>query len=598
MANIKKSTSSRIDAFLDKVTATADKVVAMANLPKWMMKNLRLDGRKYSFKDHECHLAIARDTHPHQTTIKCSQVGLTELSLRITAALAGVSRSRIIYVLPSARFSEKVSTDRFLPIIKESPTLLAMVHPEAKSSSMRKLGTTTVYFQGASGTSQAISIPATHLIVDEQNFCDPVVLGQFNSRLRHNPEDPATRLKGSKRGFSTPTIPKYGVSEDYRQSDQKGYQVKCKKCATWQLPSYYNDYVIPGYDNKIALFEASDLANRRYRVHEAYVKCQKCGTDLWESLMDPTHRQWVAATPSVIDLSGYAIAPIDVPAFNSVPSVFLQLKGYTIQDHRNFVMGLHHEDKHNSFLESIFSQSEKSIVIPLADAGGMTLSNIRIGVDIGKTSHIIVGKRVSEKKMAVVLAATISIKSGKTLAEMIQVYIDAFNPDCLVLDAGPDFSTPQILLDNNSYGQVFGCEYTRSTAKAFSNTEAKEDIGIVKADRSGTLSDLMKAHNEGEIIYPDPDEDDETDVLRSHLNTTKKTTLQGEFGDVISFPKPTDPDHYCHALNYMMIADTLVEGEYLEGEGAGMAPSVTSLRLGSNHEIQETSSLPEFFYTR
>ena len=574
---------ARIESFISRVRVAADKSTAMSHLSAWMVKNLRLNGRPYSFKHHEMQQQIASDQHPHKAVSKCSQVGMTELSLRLAAAIAAVTRSRIIYVLPSARFSEKVSTDRFYPIVHEAPLLRAMIHTESKSAAMRKLGNSTIYFQGASGTSQAISIPATHLIIDEENFCDEEILGQFNSRLRHADEDLATGIRGSRNRFSTPTIPNYGVSKHYEDSDKKTYQVKCKKCNTWQTPSYYNDYVVPGYDGEIALFEASDLRNEKYKVAEAYVKCQKCGNDLWASLMDPERRQWVAEKPSVIMLSGYQVSPIDVPYYNKVPSIFDQLEGYTKQDHRNFVVGLPHEDKNNSFLMSIFGKVEKCRYIMLIEALKLTLSNIRIGVDIGKTSHIVVGQKVSAKLIRVIYAGTLVSSPGRSIASMIQLYINAFKPDITVMDAGPDFSTPQTLIADNVYGTVFGCEYRRTVAESFSYIEVKEEDGIIKADRSGTLSTFMEMHNKGQIHYPDHPE---AKVVAAHLEVTKKIVRTSALGSVVVFPKPSKPDHYAHATNYMLIADmALDKDDYLTGE-VGVLPGVAGVRIGINHQPQ------------
>ena len=265
--------SPKLEGFVDRVMAMADKATALKRLPTWMKKHLRLDGRPYTFRDHEMQEAIAADQHPHIVVKKCSQIGLTELQLRLAAAIAAVTRSRIIYVFPSAEFAVKVSTDRFTPIIDDSPMLRGMQHADAKAAKMRKLGNSTVYFQGASGTSQAISIPAQYLIIDEKDFCNQVVLSQFNSRLRHAPEDLATGLRGHVREFSTPTLPNYGVTKDFKASDQKSYTVKCSSCNTTQVPDYYQDYVIPGYTGSIENFDKDELMNPRYRVSEAYIKC-------------------------------------------------------------------------------------------------------------------------------------------------------------------------------------------------------------------------------------------------------------------------------------------------------------------------------------
>lgn len=573
--------SPRVESFLDRITALGDKAAAMKQLPRWMTKNLRLNGRPYSFKDHEMHVQIAEDQHPHMCASKPAQVGLTELQLRIAAAVAAVIRARIIYVFPSAKFAESVSNDRFLPIIQESESLRVLLHPEVKSASMRKIGKSTIYFKGASGTTQTIAVPATHLIFDEEDFCDPNILTKYNARLKHAPEDPATGLRGVRKRFSTPTVPNYGVTKYLNDSDYKQYMVKCSSCNTYQAPDYYSDYVIPGYDKAIDHFDKTDLYNPLYKIGEAYIKCQKCGKDLWKDLMNPAQREWVARYPDKYLISGYAISPIDVPAYNKVPSIFYQLADYATQDHRNFVLGIAHEDKHNSFLMSIFMSRTDAFLIDMAQAKLLTLSGVRMGIDIGKTAHLVVGKRknVHTKDMDIIYMVRLYTRLG-TLASQIQPLIEVFSPDTVVLDAGPDFTTPQILIENNPYGRVFGCEYHRKVKGAYTNLDPDPETGVVKAARTGALKDTMKRHNDGAFHYPK--DSTEVDILKQHLKVTKKVSLRTEFGGGDSFPKPTEPDHYAHALNYLQIADTIASDHDILPQIIGVAPQVITVAIGSN----------------
>ena len=573
--------SVKLQGFSDRVAAIADRSTAMTRLSEWMQKNLRLNGRPYNFNKHEMQRAIAEDQHPHKAVKKCSQVGLTELSLRIAAALAAVTRSRIIYVFPSAAFSQKVSADRFLPIVKDSPTLSAMQHNEVKSSAMRKLGNSTVYFVGASGTTQAISIPATHLIIDEEDFCDMVVLGQFNARLRHADEDPKTGLRGVRQRFSTPTIPNYGVSKHFNNSDQKSYTVKCSKCNTTQVPDYYNDFVIPGYDGAMAMFDKTDLDNPKFEVAKTYIKCNKCGKDLWKDLIDPSRRAWVAKYPDRIMMSGYQVSPIDVPEYNKAAAIVRQLEDFTTQDHRNFVLGKEHEDTNNSFLQSVFANCTDASFLSLAEAKQTTLSGIIMGVDIGKVSHYFIGKRpeVGGKRIDIIAIGTISISNGP-LAEQLQVLINGYNVHLTVLDAGPDFSTPQTLIADNLHGSVYGCEYYRKVAASYSNVMPDPETGVVKADRSGTLTDTMRAHNSGHFRYPAA-QVEEVKEVKLHLEETKKVTKVGEMGDSSSFPKTGKADHYAHALNYLKIADEIAHEHSTNLKGVAVMPSVTCVVIGS-----------------
>ncbi len=572
--------SPKVQGFLDRVTAASDKSTAMRNLSGWLERNTMLNGKPFSFKDHECHIEIAADTHPSLNTKKPSQTGLSELSLRITLALAAVTRSRIIYTLPTATFASKFSKDRIAPVIEESPVLKEMLSSDTKSAEMKKIGNSTLYVVGTFGQTQAISIPAQYLVHDEVDFSNQEVLGTFQSRLRHAEEDPETHIKGHTKRFSTPTVSSYGISKYVEDSDQRFYFVTCSKCNHSFAPSFSRDFVVPGFDDAMFNFSKTDLVNPAYQTSDAYIKCEKCGTDMWQDIMNPDQREWVAKFPHVTQERGYLMSPWDVPKYNSCPSIIKQIKGYTTQDFHNFVLGLDYESKDNSFLKSVFQNTEKSEWVSLTAAKSTDLHNTVIGVDVGKTSWLLVGKQVrvgTKTKMMIIQAVQLRAKVGDALAEQIQKYIDAFNPAAVVIDAAPDFSTAFKLIETNRYGRVFGCEYARTTPGAFTHVAPDPETGVLKAARSGTLSDLMDAHNSNLIVYP---EHSEVTIIEEHLGNTKKLKKPSEMGETISFVK-TGPDHYAHALNYLNMAQSLVDDNVMLPKVAGALPSVTAVKIGS-----------------
>lgn len=571
--------SPKVQGFIDRLAASADKSNAFHRLGDWLQKNTFIGGKPYNFKGHECHEEILRDVHPRKNTKKCSQVGLSEVSLRSALAIAAVTRSRIIYTMPTDTLAQKFSKDRFTPVIEESPALSNAQRADAKSAEMKKIGNSTLYIVGTFGGNNAISIPAQFLIHDELDFSNQAVIGMFQSRLRHAEEDPVTRHKGVAQRFSTPTLPNFGISKHFEASDQRYYMVRCSSCNHTFAPHYVRDFVVPGFDEPMTHFEKSDLSNPRYKTKEAYLKCEKCGHDLWKDLMNPAQREWVAKYPSRYMERGYQVNPWDVPKYNSCPSVIGQMSEYTKQDFHNFVLGLEYESKDNSFLSSIFQSPDKSAWVSLTEASATDMQGTIIGIDIGKTAWLLVGKRVKvgrQRKVDIIHAAQLRARVGSDLAGQVQEYIDAFNPAAVVVDAAPDFSTAHALIGNNRYGRVFGCEYTRTIA-GFTNLTPDPETGVLKAARSGTLSDLMEDHNVGLIRYPR--NESEMPLIEEHLGNTKKLVKPVEMGDSVHFVK-TGPDHYCHALNYLMMADELVEDNVMLPKVAGVAPMVTGVTVG------------------
>lgn len=578
--------SPKVRAFVDRLAASADKSNAFHRLGDWLQRNTFIGGKPYNLKHHECHEAIISDTHPSKNIKKCSQVGLSEVSLRIALAIAAVTRSRIIYTLPTDTFSNKFSKDRFTPVIEESPILRNSLRADTKSAEMKKLGNSTLYIVGTFGQTQAISIPANFLIHDELDFSNQQVIGTFQSRLRHAEEDPVTGIKGVTERFSTPTLPNFGISKHFEQSDQRYYMVKCSRCTHTFAPHYAHDLVIPGYDGEQMKFSKSDLLNPSYRISEAYLKCEKCGNDLWADIMNPERREWVAKYPERINERGYQVNPWDVPKYNSCQSVIRQMKEYTIQDFFNFVIGLDYESKDNSFLTAMFDKQQKAEWVTLMQARALSLYGTVIGMDVGKTSWLTVGipvKAGKVTKLHLIHATQLRAKPGDALAAQVQEYIEAFNPAVVVVDAAPDFSTAQALISNNRYGLVFGCEYARTVSGAFTYLAADPETGVLKAARSGTLSDLMEAHNDGLIVYPAADgygePSEQMPFVKEHLKNTKKQILPGELGDAIKFVK-TGPDHYAHSLNYLRMAMELMQDNVMLPKTAGVRPSISGVTVG------------------
>src|SRR5690606_10212754 len=125
-------------------------------------------------------IEIAGDDSEEGVIKKCSQVGLTELAIRIALAFLCISGNRsLIYVLPTSKFARKFATSRIDPIIAQSPKISEMLVPAADSAEMKRFGNSFLYINGAANQDQAISVPAEGLFVDEYDFCNPTVLSTY-----------------------------------------------------------------------------------------------------------------------------------------------------------------------------------------------------------------------------------------------------------------------------------------------------------------------------------------------------------------------------------------------------------------------------------
>ena len=556
-----------------RLRARLDKEEGLRNLDQIVEKNSYVDGEPFSFKGHEFQRQIIRDTRSRISVRKCSQVGLSELMVQKTLALSSVlHHKRIIFTLPVSGMAQKFSKDRIDGAINQSEYYSGMVKAANNSASQKLIGSTMLYVGGTFGDTGAISVPAYCVISDEIDFSNQVTLGKLSSRLRAQEQD-EMGYPGLRFEFSTPTVDDYGIDERFQRGHQAYYMVKCKHCATFVLPDYFEDFIIPGFDKPVIELERKDFMNEDYKFSKSWIKCPNCQNNLWSSLTDPERREWVAKHPDRWEHS-YQVMPWDVPIHNNPASIIQQFREYKREDDfYNFVLGLPFSSPDNSFLTNTEHRDR------ICDAELWVFENCVVksptvgGLDVGKTCHLTVQVSIG-KKSYVVWAETISNTLQSPAAPQVLQRFEFFKMRKLVIDAGPDITLVNTLVAAKPLGMIAACQYVRSVPGLDIITE-HDDGQLIKADRSKTLGSLMKRHNSGDIHYPRRLVDDIFDQLKT-IKKIRHTDAQGE--EVERF-EATGDDHYGHSLNYCEIARMCIEEDMLGGV-VGAPAMVGTFRIG------------------
>lgn len=553
----------------------------LQRLDEVVLKYGVVNGKPFTFKDHEFQIEIIRDTRSRQAVRKCSQVGLSELMVQKTLALSAVMpHKRAIFTLPTRDFAMAFSKDRFDSAIENSEFYDSLVQRANNSAGQKKIGSFTLYITGSFGANSAISVPAEILINDEVDFSNAEVLGKLSSRLRHAELVDERGFRGMRSKFSTPTVHGYGIDIDFENGHQAYYMVKCKHCNEWVLPNFFEDFIIPGYDDAVINLRRTDLSNHRIGYDDAWIKCSNkaCEKNLWSSLSDPSRRQWVAKYPDVWEHS-YQVYPWDAPKYNPPGVIIRQLGDYPlISDFYNFVIGLPHSDAENTFnTEQDFKDRISDVDMWLYQHVIVTASTVA-GMDVGKTCHFLVKARVG-KTWHVVYAEKIHNTREAPATQAVLERVDYFKCVKVCIDAGPDITLVNSLIEARS--QISAVVYVRSI-KGITPYEIKGEGEVVNVDRTKMLKELLAKHNSGEIRYMR--QQGMRDEIFNHLKTTKKIRDRSSDGDVVErFVKTSDNDHWVHALNYAQIAGMLVETSPLQGV-IGVMPGVTSVKVGSRKD--------------
>ena len=575
--------------YLDRIRSQATNVFDLSQIPRWLEKNTRnpMDvDRKWNFKGHEYQIDILKDMSDEVVAQKCSQVGASELWVRLMVAMLGLAKSMtIIYVLPTSGFARKFSKARIDPVIQQSPLLRDLINKDVDSSELKQLGNNFLYIAGSYGQSSARSVPASGRFQDEVDFCNQTTLTTFNSRLGHN--KPGEYYK---RSFSTPTVDKFGINGMFEDSSKAHYTVKCDCCHEWVAPNFMEDVEIPGYDGNLFTFEKEDLSNPFVEIDNAFIRCPSCkGPINWESILNPETRQWVHEYPDRLK-HGYQIIPIDVPEVNPIARTLRQISEYDRKkDWVNFKVGYPFADAETSFLQDVIDKyaTKNAERKPDDDETDLSLAkNTAFGLDVGKTSWFTVLANI-EGETRCIYYERIRQDGDNYLGKRVQLLIKVFGCQKGVVDAGPDISVSKYLVEKEPEGRVWACYYVRQQKGTLANYKLNEIEGIVTANRTGCFDSMAKRVNSGKTTFT---KSPELATAKTHMSNVKRVDSRNDQGEQLSSWVATGEDHYAHSLNYAHIAMDML----LEGSSTGAVPSLPLVKKRAmRSESKESLEIPD-----
>lgn len=534
---------------LERVKAAVLKTHTLASAGDWICQNTRLRGENFSFKDHEFQRVIVDDPSREKNVRKCSQVGVSELSLRVALALANIlDGTTWIYTLPAAQFMKLFVKTRIDPVIESSPTLKANIDNTTDNMEIKRFNDAFLYFKGTIGQAAAISVPADGVIHDEVDFSDQQVMSNYQSRLTHSP----WKLKYR---FSTPTVGGYGISAEFDVSRRHWNFVKCNHCAEWFLPDYFKHVHIPEFNGEKKEITKDRLQLLRWQ--DAVFLCPGCGR---EPDLGPEHRTWVCENPGDShEAAGYQIQPFDAPRIIMIPDLVKSMAEYDrFVDAVNFGLGLPAEDKETS----LTVEDLERIKVMGAQPGAFTHV---MGIDMGMQCHIMVGAVNPYGQLMVVHTEVVPLarieERKKELAVTYRVVLT-------VMDALPytDIVLRMQGSDPNLYGAIYvnlkslkpyvvgkKDEEEKALEGDRKATEGEQRERQVNINRSKAFDALMQDVRSGNVVIV---ADDNWPTIVRHLQDMKRIkefTIEREVSYV--WQKSTKGiDHFHHTLLYLWVA--------------------------------------------
>lgn len=254
-------------------------------LARWSEKRIRLDGRRFSFEGHEYLRDIYDDTARYVVLSKAAQIGGTVWALlrSVHACLNGLN---VIYFFPTRTDVIEFSKSRVGPFLADNEFLRSRM-TETDTAGLKRIGEAHLYFRGMQSTVGMKSVPADMIIFDELDEALPDAKELAKERIAHSDFKRIIEL-------SNPSLPDYGIDEQFELSDQRHWTIRCEACGTWtaierEFPKKLSQEVrviLPRPDGTF------------------YRACPKCAGEL-----DPTKGEWVPDYPDR-EIHGYRISQL------------------------------------------------------------------------------------------------------------------------------------------------------------------------------------------------------------------------------------------------------------------------------------------------
>jgi hypothetical protein len=520
------NSSDLLDQFLDQAEGLAfSKSKKKTPILDWT-KSIILGTRPFQIEGHEYEIDMLTCEAPIQCYKKGAQMGVTEIN--VLKSMHGLIFSKypagVLYLFPTNLDVSDFSKGRFGALIRDNPKKMQAFVQDTDSVAIKRVQRAFLYLRGARSTtriegiqktsSQLRSIPINRLVCDESDLFEPAMIDLARERLSHSEIKEESYL-------STPSIPDYGISKLYDESDQRVWMIRCEHCGSETCLELEFPY---------CLLELS--SGQVIRV------CKKCQKEIF-----PKNGHWVAQYPQRSkDLVGWWISQLN--------SVYVSpgkiLKAFRDPPNRNLA------EVYNSKLGMAYISADNRLTVNDVYSGcgqdAMAMNHrgpCGMGVDVGSLLNVVIGFKPKDKVQVCYVARVSSFNDVHDIAQR-------FNVKFAVIDMEPELRKAREFQAGEPY-RVFLCDYIDSVKTGPVWDEDKMIVKVNRTEVCDTTHDLVTSP--ALLILPKRDE--ELEIFAKQVSNMAKVLQEDqETGSREYRYRKLGEDHYRHALNYFYLAST------------------------------------------
>lgn len=229
--------------------------LAKDSFPLWCLTSgVSPDHRPFDFDKHRYLLPIYMDMGDEIVVRKAAQTGLTIWGmLRVLYWLEMNQGCKAGYYVPTQTLAMDMSKDRLAPLMDSCASIKLLSDPHDKLN-LKKIGTSSLYFNHIGGSASKDSVPLDYLMFDEVRLMDTKDIDQTKHRVSHSMHNMKTYV--STVGREDDNIDKY-----YKQGSMASWVSRCGCSDGCNLALTFPACVV--YDDP-------------RRQGEMYFRCPKC----------------------------------------------------------------------------------------------------------------------------------------------------------------------------------------------------------------------------------------------------------------------------------------------------------------------------------
>jgi len=467
---------------------------------------------------------------------KGTQAGATEW-LIINAILKSASGRSVFYVLPTYELKNRFVKNRVDRSIEYTPYYKRLLKQKisrfSESTSLKHIGLGSIAFVGSNTPNAFTEYPADDLIIDEYDQCNQENLNMAWERLSASKDKRIIEV-------SNPTLVDFGIDREYNRSKRYEWLIKCEHCNEWQGLDFFKN-VVKEIEEKEYIIR--DKNWDRESNKDINLICVKCGKALDRFQMG----EWIAHNRKA-NISGYHINKL----FSTNVSIFEVLQ--------RFEEGLKDESKlqrfYNGDLGVSYTASGSKINYDILNQckGDYNMQDSSknsciIGIDVGDKLHTIIGEFNPDGRIKLIY-----INELHDYDDIKELY-SRFNIKFGCVDALPETRLSKRLCTLKGMFRVF-----------YGGKIKKETIDIknriLTVDRTSSLDGVKESFLTQSILLPQNADRilplNKDGVSEFYFEMCNATRIYDDKNKVYKWVEGSLPDHYMHAMNYMLISKKLL----------------------------------------